>query len=43
MRFIVQALGYKDINGESVQSVLEMLFNRVLYPTDPWNMVSHTR
>ena len=23
--------------------MLEMLFNQVLYPTDPWNMVSSTR
>jgi hypothetical protein len=43
LRFITQALGFKNINGESIQSVLEMLFNRVLYPTDPWNMVSITR
>jgi hypothetical protein len=43
LRFITQALGFKNINGESIQSVLEMLFNRVLYPTDPWNMVSNTR
>jgi len=43
LRFITQALGFKNINGESIQSALEMLFNRVLYPTDPWNMVSSTR
>jgi hypothetical protein len=38
-----QALGFKDINGESIQSVLEMLFNRVLYLKDAWNMVSNSR
>jgi hypothetical protein len=43
LRFITQALGLIDINGESTQSVLEVLFNRVLYPTDSWNMVSNTR
>ena len=43
LRFVTQALGFKDINGESIQSVLEMLFNRVLYLKDPWNMVSNTR
>jgi hypothetical protein len=42
-RLIIQALGFKDINGESIQSVLEILFNRVLYTADPWNMVSNTR
>ena len=41
--FITQALGFKDINGESIQRVLGMSFNQVLYPTDPWNMVSNTR
>lgn len=43
LRFTTQALGLIDINGESTQSVLEVLFNRVLYPTDSWNMVSNTR
>ena len=43
LRFITQALGFMNINGESIQSVLEMIFNRVLYPTDAWNMVSNTR
>jgi hypothetical protein len=38
-----QTLGFKNINGESIKSVFEMLFNRVLYPTDPWNMVSNTQ
>ncbi|KAI0278080.1 hypothetical protein BGY98DRAFT_1096990 [Russula aff. rugulosa BPL654] len=37
------ALGLIDINGESTQSVLEVLFNRVLYPTDSWNMMFNTR
>lgn len=38
---ITQALGFKDINGESIPSVFETSFNLVLYPTDPWNMVSN--
>ena len=29
LRFITQALGFKNINGGSIQSVFEMLLNRV--------------
>jgi hypothetical protein len=42
--FVAQAMGFKNINGESIQSVLEMLLIRFFIPcTDAWNMVSYTR
>ncbi|SRR5258707_9876574 len=42
--FVTQALGYKNINGESIQSMLEILLIGVDIPsTDAWNMVSNTR
>jgi hypothetical protein len=42
--FVTQALGFKNINGESIQSVLEMLLIGFCIPsTDAWNMVSDTR
>jgi hypothetical protein len=40
--FVAQLMGFKNINGESIQSVLEMLLIRFLC-TDAWNMVSDTR
>ncbi len=42
--FVYQALTFKNVNGEAIQSMLEILLIGFGIPsTDAWNMVSNTQ